>query len=827
MPKAFLSHSSTDKGYVEVIVRRLSKVNIAYDSLTFEKCKLTLEEIYLELETSDIFVFFISKVSLESKWVKLELNKARELFVDGSIKQFVPIIIDETIRYDDISLPYWLKSNFNLQFINRPSKAVEIIQQKIRIVTWEIYPKNRELDQLFIGRTELIKSFEERIFNHDLNIPVAIVASGFSSIGRKKLLMRCLINTNIIRDYHQPPIIQLSNKDSIENFILNIYDLGYTKNIEKRNLLSKTVNEKLIIAKKLTEDLIRSNIILFIEDNYCIVGRKGMIASWFIALCKSFSNRRELLFCIISKNRVDYHQIINNNFIFALEVPNLNVRERKALFTAYLKIEGIDLEDEYFNIFSDLFTGIPGQVLYTVKLIKHIGVTELHRQSYLIPDFNTEFVSNIIKEYTTNKNALDLIKVLANYEFFSLNLLEKIIGIITAEFQAILSEFSLKGMIEFLGSTKEYFRLNDSIRNFVLRSYSGFPDRFKDNLLKHTKQVLKDYDQVIDRDVSDSINSIQYALLNGLEVKSDILIPSHIINTMKELYRNRGQYNTVITLADSLLEKEKFLDNWVAHEVRYWLCLALARNRDKRIFEEIRKIEGPNRNFIMGYYFRLNCQYDKALVEFNKVLSKSPNFYKAKREIIQVYIRLSMYEEVYYFAKEFYMSDKNNPYHLQSYLKCVLFRNMPYNDKEKLLLKLLRDLETIPSEKANEMYLISKAQFSAYFYKNKELAFEEIDEAINTYNKVIYPRIAKLEICSLFEDFSELQVTLDQIDRDFDSLSEIYKRYVYISAKMKLLAWKGLKEAVMMKFNDLEVRNLPKKIQEKLYFDINKYLKFK
>ena len=95
MPRAFLSHSSRDKGYIEVIAKRLGKSNIAYDSFTFEEGNKTLDEIYNELKGSDIFVYFISNYSLESSWVNTELEKAEQLFKKGNIKKFLPIIIDK------------------------------------------------------------------------------------------------------------------------------------------------------------------------------------------------------------------------------------------------------------------------------------------------------------------------------------------------------------------------------------------------------------------------------------------------------------------------------------------------------------------------------------------------------------------------------------------------------------------------------------------------------------------------------------------------------------------------------------------------------------
>ena len=90
MAKVFLSHSSKQKGFVEIIANKLGKFNIVFDSLTFEKGSKTIEEIYSGIESSGIFIYFISEESLESSWVQKEINKAEEYLVKDKLKRFLP-----------------------------------------------------------------------------------------------------------------------------------------------------------------------------------------------------------------------------------------------------------------------------------------------------------------------------------------------------------------------------------------------------------------------------------------------------------------------------------------------------------------------------------------------------------------------------------------------------------------------------------------------------------------------------------------------------------------------------------------------------------------
>src|SRR3990170_4155658 len=99
MLKAFLSHSSKQKVYVEVVAKYLNKFNIVYDKWTFEEGNKSIDEILHGLSETGLFVLFISNEALESDWVKTEIGKAYELLKEGHIRQFYPIIIDENIKY--------------------------------------------------------------------------------------------------------------------------------------------------------------------------------------------------------------------------------------------------------------------------------------------------------------------------------------------------------------------------------------------------------------------------------------------------------------------------------------------------------------------------------------------------------------------------------------------------------------------------------------------------------------------------------------------------------------------------------------------------------
>lgn len=141
MPRVFLSHSSSDKNFVEPIADLLGKNNCVYDKYTFEFGMKTIEEIFDCMDRTDIFVYFISEDSLKSKWVNDELNRAEELLTspEQKIKQIYPLIIDSTINHSDKRIAAFLRKHYNLQRVESHVLVFFIMQEQI-VILYKITP---------------------------------------------------------------------------------------------------------------------------------------------------------------------------------------------------------------------------------------------------------------------------------------------------------------------------------------------------------------------------------------------------------------------------------------------------------------------------------------------------------------------------------------------------------------------------------------------------------------------------------------------------------------------------------------------------------------
>ena len=673
--KVFLSHSSRDKDYyVRIVAEAIGNDRIVYDELTFEEGLKSIDEINRTLDSSDLFVVFLSENSINSNWVKYELFKANKLIENGTkLKQVYPIIIDDRIKYDDNRIPEWLYEN-NLQLIVSPRKAASLILQRLRELSYRQHPRIEEKNRIFVGRNEIVNKIEMRINDFEMNVPFAIFASGIQNVGRKKAIFHSLVKTDVIKSSYRLPKIELNALHSIEDLILKIDDLGMTDLINKKGLLKLSVDEKVNILEKQLRQLYNEKQRIFIEDNGCIISHDRELADWFKTLYKNIKDFNYIILGIASTNRIYESYTYQLEDIMFVHIPELSKIERGNLFYRYLQFEDLNLSQEDIRFFAGLLSGFPEQAYYAVRLIKDLGLPRAKNQTHLIIEYNTQRVIELINQYESNKKAMDILALLTEYNTIGINTFYNILGY-TNENSDILEGFFAKGICETFGVNKEYIRLNDIVYDYLLRINLKMPDTFKEKILDNLNEFVKNQsNEDFFIDISDYQYLIKKAIIeNRISEISDFLIPSHFLQSMKELYDVHKNYDDVIELAYRILDNDNFIDQRIKNEIRYFLCMSLARKKDKRFKDEVYNVPGAENDFLWGFYYRQIGNTARSIERYEQALKKRKPFARAQRDLVQVYLSIEDYETAYMLAKENYETDKKrNPFHIHAYFNSLL-----------------------------------------------------------------------------------------------------------------------------------------------------------
>jgi tetratricopeptide (TPR) repeat protein len=760
--KVFLSHSSADKAsYVGIVAARLAAEDIVYDEVSFESGELTLSEIIRGLDESTVFCLFISNKSLDSKWVREEVKGASIRLKGGSLKYIYPIVIDRSVAHNDPRIPKWLSENYNLRCVPRPVIAARRIQQKLRQASWAKHPRLKERASVFVGRNSEIEAFERRFDDYSQSKPVLSVVGGPPSIGRRTLILNALRKLALVGQDKDVAVVYLDRHASIEDFILRLLDLGASATTYvDLNLTERTPAQKVAISVDLLKDLAAFNERVIVLDEGCLVTFERTLAPWFAAIISSTELAGNPLLFVASRwalNPSSARQL--SPVVFSCSLGELDPSERRRLFARLLQIDDITLRNEDFDTFADLLHGFPDEVFFAVDLVARFGINGALDRSHEIVDFNGEKASMLLGPFQKNEAAINVIRLLAQSEIFSVEFLCQVFR--TDQLGDVIGNLVAEHVCELIGSEGEFVRLVDAVRDYVKRNDLNLAPALRDAVNTAIELDIRrgNWDEYDSSRVAFVVKS---ALAGGKNLEPRILIPSHILRAIKELYYDRGNLRRAVQLADVMLAKERNLELQLVQDVRYYLCLALARLRDKRVLDEAQRIHGDEHQFILGYYYRLVGRQRDAIERLTRVVNGAFVGVRAKRELVEVLLQMEQYDEARELARKNYEENRTNQFHIQAYFRALVLGSNPEQHITKLE-DLCAELEAVGSDRARQMAMIGRALISARCLRD-ERALDLIDDAIAAFPHVIYPILAKFDIGLSFRNESAMNDALCRLE---------------------------------------------------------------
>jgi len=768
--KVFLSHSSKDKDmFARKIADKLGSF-VIYDEYTFEEGMRTFDEITNNLkENTNLFVILLSDTALNSEWVQKELSIAYMEFTNNKIQRIYPIIIDEKIDHTDERIPLWLSQSYSIKPVLKVGKIISLLKRRLRELKWESNNKLEISDNLFVGRNEQSQIVEERVFDIDAPIPNAIFAMGLPKIGKKTFLKYVIKKTQSqYKKSYEFPIIFFNDTSSIEDFILLIDDLDFTSNrVEREKINTYSFEDKVKLAVNLLTELNHHKELLLIEDNGGIITHTGYITNWFQDIIKMLKNEKDVIYMVIASRFSSFKKEVIDENILKIKIDELEQKERIGLLQEYLKIFKLENEigRDKIKRLSGLLKGYPEQVKYLAQKLKDTSFDEVFKESNDILEFNDDKVYDLIKKYKQNTNEFDLLLLLSHIDMISYELLDSIFDESEQEiFYDILDKFFIESICERFGTQKEYFRINDVIKNHLVRLNHNIPKRFIQKLNKNLYDFIKE-SKFEDSNLTDFFYYINQALVKGEEIPEKYLLPSHFLKTIAQSY-NSQEYGTVIRISKRILNKKEYVDEFIIQEVRHYLCSSYAKSRDEKFFDEIKYINNQSeKEFLLGFYFRLSGKFQKAIEHYNEAIKLRDKFSRAKRELVQTYMNVYEFDRAFEQAKNNYSTWKNNVYHIHAYCMCIFFTDTK-KEYKGILIKLIEKLRlSCYNDRVTQMYHECLALYKAYYEDSMKESLKIIDHSIQEYPLSMYPLFTKFDILEYFQRNSRLKAMYEDIEK--------------------------------------------------------------
>lgn len=772
MAKAFLSHSSKDKEIVRKVAHQLGNKNCVLDEISFDPGRITLEQIFSELDSSDIFVLFISNDSLESEWVKKEIKRAKENMNSEILHRIIPIIIDEKILYSDERLPSWIAKPYNLKYIDNEVIILKKIRQALREVNFKKTKFNQDIENNFVGRNSEMEKFENEINNIDSWTPTYIIAYNyFDGIGRRTFLKNALRKYKLTEYLDTPTYITIESQESIENFIYKLNTISKDPAVLAYDFSSLSIETKIEIAVTLVKQFMDFKELIFIIDEGGIVLPNSSVVNWFKELVNNKIFDNNLVLCLISKYRPNEVKLKREKKSLVYRIPELSTPETKNLFLRLLKIyqlDGIHREDKEF--FIEHLKGIPSQIIYAVNLIE-INPFEAKKNVNDIIEYSDRFSSTILNHLKDTPIAYQLAILLSTNEIFSTELINKVLGDNEETSNALQTLFDLS-LFNFVFGGYDYVKLNPTLSDFINRTKIKLEEQYKTKLNAISKELLEeDLDKIIVNDYSEFMVTIQAMLENKLKVPKKYFIPSLIIKNVIKEY-DKGNYDYVIKICVELLENQNY-DQQIIWETNYRLTLAYARTKNEKFFDHISFFKNETNNldyyFLLGFYYRHKGNRMKALENYSKALQYYSEHSRSKREIVNIYLSLGQYDDAVDLAKDNYEKRKTNIYHIHSYFVSIIRRKKTSSSDIKILETLMNSVKSNPDIKSDDILRCMQGEYAYYVENDINKANEILLEAIKLNQNKNFPKKSLSEIyknAGLDEAYEEINSTNIEEDDD-------------------------------------------------------------
>lgn len=711
MIKAFISHSSEQKQFVLDLVETLGRDYCIVDCYNFSSAYQTINEIYDKIDKSTVFVLLLSKASLSSKWVKEEIRYVREKLEPGCLERFWPFIIDENLSIEEC--PEWMRKDkcFNLKKYKSYKILAHDIEQKFRRIIWSKNPKRKQLETLMVGRNKDIDNFEN-IYQSARGMNLrSLVISGRDGVGKDMFISKCLDKIGGYDAESTPFCINLGNKEGVENFIiqLNLITRTYDEK-QLMTVLGGSTSEKTSSAANLVNELLNTNSVLSINDDLSCVLPNRKLADWLIDLVEKSDMANKLGLFIKSHKILDSFSEIEHPFFGHINLNPLDSKDRLKLFYSLLRIYNLtDISEEDVKWFVGKLLLSPSQLVKAVEALSCKPLALVKKDIDTLISWGDTQINPMVEHFFQDEESKHLLIILSKLDFVSYEILENIFEERIIEVMEKMNEMIDFGIVSVFGPQEQFFRLDHYLSDYIKRCHIKLP-RDLDNLLNEVLEE-KIASSNITEDVSVYLYDKKKQILSGKGKPEDFLIPSVVVTSVMEIYNNQD-YKQVIKLCDLVLNDVHNYFPDQEKELRYWLCLALARTTNKqRFFEEVQHFRGTDYYFLRGFYHRNAMEYSQAEKYFNEALEKSPNLQRAKREKVTALLAQKKYEQALGLAKENYENNPENSYQIHGYFRCLVRKTPLIKEDVDMLKHLMAAMRKNLSDKQEELYTAMDIEF--------------------------------------------------------------------------------------------------------------------
>ena len=389
MRRAFLSHSTEDKAYVEEVAARLTPYRARIDSRAFRPGEDFRDAIRRVMDESGVFVLFVSTKALESSWVNFEIDEAELRTLRRTIRSGLAIFIDGPV--DSSVLPEWL-ARMRAVVHGNPGQSARTIESLL-------LDASPAAAHPFLGRSDDLQRGIRKLSGAEPR-PRILIVSGLEGVGRRTFA------SHLVRDslgLDLGPILTLPATGTLEDLFLESQVSSRILTLEEAEL-EITAFRQLEPAEQARE--VAEQLIFLARENAapCIVDHGGMLNSSgeyfppFVELLEAYVAERDVYLCLVHTRAPTYRSLRVKWACFERRLKPLAIPDAQALVVRLLRDKQIQAESEEAATLADATTGYPPAAYFIADQVEDYGIDLVLNDSSRMYDFATRSFGRFLRD---------------------------------------------------------------------------------------------------------------------------------------------------------------------------------------------------------------------------------------------------------------------------------------------------------------------------------------------------------------------------------------------------------------------------------------------
>lgn len=422
--RAFISHSSHDKDFVDMIFDHLDRASVIYDRYEFDDGAVLTDKIAARIADCGIFVLLGSKAALASKWVKLEAHVAQSLREAGLMNDVLLFALADATHRD---FPDWLVGLSITKALNPMHVSSAIQDKQLEVI-------ERVQNPVFLNRHEEIAKAEDYLQGIRAEGSSARkILAFFGSAGFGRHSLARLVFRNVC-GLSKRFVLRFQSGDDFRDLIIKLAQ--HASKYETFEQLKVAIDEiRLSTEEQLTKkanvflaQLVSTNTLLVIEDEGGLLDADGFFYAASLALLSAVEKTPGLYAAIITRRKPHSRSGLA---IPGIAVGDLQPSVAGALVAKYAEAAGmrINAEADLLKVAARV-GGHPAALKYAIELAVDYGLDAVLADDAFLTENNIERYWQEIKiDGTLRELHRAVLAALAIYETATLSILAALLNV--------------------------------------------------------------------------------------------------------------------------------------------------------------------------------------------------------------------------------------------------------------------------------------------------------------------------------------------------------------------------------------------------------------